>query len=84
MRYVGPTDEDHVDLLVAATDPAEPVEPTEEAFDLGAPTATPGVVGPELAAVGLERDDGLIAQLDGKAACAVDLVGTVHQQRRAD
>ena len=58
-RQVDPAEEHHVEFVVAGGDPAEALEPAEEAFDLVAPEVALSVVGPESAAIGLGRDDGL-------------------------
>ena len=54
---------------------ATPLEPVDEAIDLVVPTVALDIVDP-LSAVGLARDHGLVAQLDGQAA------GAVRPQRR--
>ena len=79
---MGEAEEDEVELVVAGGDPAEALEPAEEAFDLAAAAVEFAVVGPGRVAVAGRRNDGPVAQLASQLAGLVAVIGAVHDQRR--
>lgn len=79
---VDEAEEDLVELVVASGDPAEALEPEEEALDLVAAPVAVSVVGPAWVAEAGRRDDGSIAQFARQLTGLVDVIGAFHAQRR--
>ena len=76
-------EEDEIEFVVAGGDPAEVLEPPEEAVDLIASTVEFTVVGPCPVAVAGQRNNRELAQVPGQLAMLVAVIGAVHDQRRA-
>jgi tetratricopeptide (TPR) repeat protein len=75
--------EQHIQFVEPTKDPAEALEPSEEAFDFVSPAIDHPVICPRGQALRIGRHHGNVAQLAGQAQGFIPLIGAVHNQMAA-
>ena len=74
------SDEEDLEFVAASVDEMEPLEATEEAFDLVEVLVRLTVIVVRTTPIGLRRDDGSVAELEREVSSRVVLIGAVYDE----
>ena len=73
-------EEEDLQFVATSVDEMEPLEATEEAFDLVAVLVRLTVIVVRITPVGLRRDDWLVAEFEREVSSRVVLIGAVYDE----